>query len=251
MNSNRINRWKLFWVPLLVFLAGVIPVGCSDDNEELSENQYGYVQFKLYKSASYEEGTNQPEAPDTRAQLDKLSDAQKVEIEMLYNGMSIIQTLVLNAYNETNAEYGMRSDKLKMLTGDYRIVSYKLYDKLDNVITSIAADESETFTVVSRGLTVKDLLVDAKERGSLTFKLEKTGLGTRAQGAYLFSSIKVIDVTVVNTFTHTPIEFKDLKVTYKEESVENQNPDDADDKYMEIGTHGVTLLYGYLPESIG
>ena len=45
---------------------------------------------------------------------------------MQYNGKSITQTLVLNAYNEENAEYGMRSDKLQLLVGDYKIVSYKL-----------------------------------------------------------------------------------------------------------------------------
>ena len=67
--------------------------------------QYGYVQFKLYKSSSYtQEEKTRTDAVSTRASgLDKLIDAQKVEIEMQHNGMSITQTLVLNAYNVNNA----------------------------------------------------------------------------------------------------------------------------------------------------
>ena len=33
-------------------------MGCSDDNDELQQSQYGYVQFKLYKSASYSDGVD-------------------------------------------------------------------------------------------------------------------------------------------------------------------------------------------------
>ena len=68
-----------------------------------------------------------------------MGDVQKVEIEMQYNGKSITQTLVLNAYNESNAEYGMRSDKLQLLVGDYKIIGYKLLDKLDKVVISISS----------------------------------------------------------------------------------------------------------------
>lgn len=35
--------------------------------------------------------------------------------------------------------------------------------------------------VVSQGLTVKDLTVDAQTRGTVTFKLTKDGLSTRAK----------------------------------------------------------------------
>ncbi|WP_289288099.1 DUF4458 domain-containing protein, partial [uncultured Duncaniella sp.] len=139
MNSKRTTYWKLFLIPLFTMLFGMVTGGCSDDKEELQGSQYGYVQFKLYKSASYAKGGT------TRAgDLNKLGEAQKVEIEMLYNGASITQTLILNAYNESNAEYGMRSDKLQLLVGDYKVVGYKLLDKLDEVITSISASSDET-----------------------------------------------------------------------------------------------------------
>lgn len=232
MNLKRTTYWKLFFLPLFAMLFGMVPGGCSDDKEELQGSQYGYVQFKLYKAASYQqEGT-------TRASLSLLGNAQKVEVEMQYNGTSITQTLVLNAYNEANAEYGVRSDKLQLLVGEYKIVGYKLLDKLDEVITSVSVTSDETFTVVSRGLTVKDLTVDVQSRGTVTFKLAKTGLpATRATGdnSYLFSDINLIDITVINTFSRETTTFKKLKVTYKEEYEEHQNPDNPDDKYMDIG----------------
>lgn len=248
MNSQKIIKGKLFLAVLVTMLCGMVAGGCSDDKDELEGKQYGYVQFKLYKSSSYtQEEKTRTDAVSTRASgLDKLIDAQKVEIEMQHNGMSITQTLVLNAYNENNAEYGMRSEKLKLLTGSYKIIGYKLFDKLDEVITGISTGEDETFEVVSRGLTTKDLVTDSQTRGTVTFKLVKDGLATRAAGNpdidYLFSDIKIIDVTVTNTFTRVPVTIKNLKVSYKEEYEEHPNPDYTDDsnqhkdKYKDIGT---------------
>lgn len=99
---------------------------------------------------------------------------------------------------------------------------------------------------VSRGLTTKDLVTDSQTRGTVTFKLVKDGLSTRAAGDpdidYLFSDIKIIDVTVTNTFTRVPVTIKNLKVSYKEEYEEHPNPDYTDDsnqhkdKYKDIGT---------------
>ena len=241
MNSKRTINWKLFLVPLFTMLFGMVMGGCSDDKDELQGSQYGYVQFKIYKSASYvQEEENQSNTTTRATTLSKLGDVQKVEIEMQYNGKSITQTLVLNAYNESNAEYGMRSDKLQLLVGDYKIIGYKLLDKLDKVVISISASDNETFSVISQGLTIKDLTADVHARGSVTFKLIKDGLTTRAslddEKEYLFSNIAIIDVTVTNTFTRVPTTIKGLKVKYKEESIEHQNPDNADDKYMDIGT---------------
>ena len=75
----------------------------------------------------------------------------------------------------------MRSEKLKLLTGSYKIIGYKLFDKLDEVITGISTGEDETFEVVSRGLTTKDLVTDSQTRGTVTFKLVKDGLATRVR----------------------------------------------------------------------
>ena len=104
----------LFFVPLIVsLLAMTVVTGCSDDDEPL-QSTYGYVQSKLLKSASMDKGTTTRAVTD---KLDKLSDAQKVKVVMQYNGSTITQTLLLDSYNAENAEFGLRSDKLKLLTG--------------------------------------------------------------------------------------------------------------------------------------
>lgn len=258
MNCKK-KLWNLFLLPLIAVLCGAVMGGCSDDDEELQQSQYGYVQFKLYKEASYAGDGTEEDAQASRASMDKLADAQKIEVEMQYEGTSITQTLVLNAYNESNAEYGMRSDKLQLVVGDYKIVGYRLLNKLDEVIVGVPADADNSFTIVAGGLTVKDLTVDSQPRGTVTFKLIKDGL-TRAAGdeGYPFSSIALIDVTVTNTFTQVTHKFDKLKVTYEEgyeESVSEENPDDLYKKvatarcdsavWLETGTYQVTSYTTY------
>ncbi len=230
MNLHKL--YSIFFLPLIVsLLTIVVAAGCSDDDEAL-QSQYGYVQFKLYKSTSFDKGTVTRSVTD---KLESLSSAQKIMVVMTHNGTTVSQTLPLNAYNANNAEYGLRSDKLQLLAGTYKIIGYYLYDKLDKVLLAGPAGEDNEFTVVSGGLQEQTLTVDAVSRGTVTFKLTKEGLSTRAAGEYLFSNIRFIDVTVMNTFTRVTTGLKGMKVTYEEDSKENQNPDNVNDKYMDIG----------------
>lgn len=230
MNLHKL--YSIFFLPLIVsLLTIVVATGCSDDDEAL-QSQYGYVQFKLYKSTSFDKGTVTRSVTD---KLESLSSAQKIMVVMTHNGTTVSQTLPLNAYNANNAEYGLRSDKLQLLAGTYKIIGYYLYDKLDKVLLVGPAGEDNEFTVVSGGLQEQTLTVDAVSRGTVTFKLTKEGLSTRAAGEYLFSNIRFIDVTVMNTFTRVTTGLKGMKVTYEEDSKENQNPDNVNDKYMDIG----------------
>ena len=227
MNLHKL--YSIFFLPLIVsLLTIVVATGCSDDDEAL-QSQYGYVQFKLYKSTSFDKGTVTRSVTD---KLESLSSAQKIMVVMTHNGTTVSQTLPLNAYNANNAEYGLRSDKLQLLAGTYKIIGYYLYDKLDKVLLAGPAGEDNEFTVVSGGLQEQTLTVDAVSRGTVTFKLTKEGLSTRAAGEYLFSNIRFIDV---NTFTRVTTGLKGMKVTYEEDSKENQNPDNVNDKYMDIG----------------
>lgn len=229
MNLHKL--YSIFFLPLIVCLMTmVVATGCSDDDEVL-QSQYGYVQFKLYKSASFEKGTT------TRVtdKLESISSVQKIKIVMTHNGTTVSQTLPMNSYNANNAEYGLRSDKLQLLAGTYKIVGYYLYDNLDKVILAGPAGEDNVLTVTSGGLHEKALVVDAVPRGTVTFKLTKEGLNTRAAGEYLFSNIRIVDVTVMNTFNRVTTELKGMKVNYEEGSKENQNPDNPYDKYMDIG----------------
>lgn len=126
------NLQKLYSIYLLPLIVSILTIGlvtgCSDDDEAL-QSQYGYVQFRLFKSASFEGAT-------TRAtdKLESLSSAQKIKVVMEHNGTTVSQTLPLNAYNENNAEYGMRSEKLQLVVGTYKVISYYLYDKRDSVV---------------------------------------------------------------------------------------------------------------------
>ena len=233
MNLQKL--YSIFFLPLIIgLLTMVVVTGCSDDDDEL-QTQYGYVQFKVYKSTSYKEGTT------TRGtdKLDSLFMAQKIMVVMNYNGTTVSQTLPLNAYNTDNAEYGLRSDKLQLLAGTYKVIGYYLYDKLDRVLLAGPGGDNDEFVIISGGLREQALTVDAVPRGTVTFKLSKEGLRdittTRASGEYLFSNIRIIDVTVMNTFTRVTKELKGMKVTYEEGSKEHQNPTNPNDKYMDIG----------------
>ena len=68
--------------------------GCSDDDDELQQTAFGYVQFKIYKSASVAIKGTETRGTDM---LDKLNDAKKIKVVMLYDGNTIEQTLMLTA----------------------------------------------------------------------------------------------------------------------------------------------------------
>ena len=202
---------------------------CSDDETEGWDGTYGYVQFKVNKSVS---------TRATRAaaldKLEKLDDAKKIKVVMEHNGTTVSQTLVLNSYNAENAEYGLSSEKLQLASGTYTIIGFYLYDAVDEEL--LASSAGETFTVVGGGMTVQDLTVQTVERGKVKFNLVKEWEKTRAANQeYLFSNIRLVDISVTNLFTRETVTFPNVKVTYEEDSKENQNPDNADDKYMDIG----------------
>jgi cell division inhibitor SepF len=110
--------------------------------------------------------------------LDYLSDAHKVKVLMRRGTSSIEQTLVLHAYSAENAAYGLRSDKLQLLAGDYAVVGYTLYDNLDREIgtTNVASQ----FTVVPDGLIYHNLSVEVTPRGKASFRLVKPESFTEA-----------------------------------------------------------------------
>ena len=86
--------YSLFVLPLLVSLLTIVVVsGCSDDDEEILQSQYGYVQFKLYKDASFgKEGTTR-----VADKLETLSTAQKIKVVMVLNVSTVSETLTLNS----------------------------------------------------------------------------------------------------------------------------------------------------------
>lgn len=228
---NIFTKYSKVFLLLVVAMLTMAVTSCSEDTLERWDGTYGYVQFMLSKKVS---------SRATRAaavdKLEKLGDAKKIKVVMEHDGTNVSQTLTLNAYNEENAEYGLKSEKLELASGTYTIIGFYLYDGVDEEL--IASSAGETFIVQGGGLTVQDLMVETVERGKVQFDLVKQWAETRASKdpEYLFSNIRLIDVSVTNLFTHETHTIANLKVKYKEGSKEHQNPDNADDKYMDVAT---------------
>ena len=133
----------------------------------------------------------------------------------------ILVHLTLSAADKESAEYGMRSDKLKLLTGEYEIARFTLFDSNDEELYNGNAADTR-LTVVSGGLTTHDLTVNVLPRGSVRFTLTKDMSGfnpparTRSDipRQYIFEEIGKFDVTVKNTETNNLVTFEQLPVTF-------------------------------------
>ncbi len=211
---------KLAVTALFSVLLAVIFSGCTKEDPVGAEQDYGYIQFKLYKAASYE-GVD---AASTRAvvdQLDYLSQACKVKVTLEYGETTIAQTLPVSAADAEAAEYGMRSDKMKLLAGEYSVKLFSLYDANDELLYNGADTLNPSIVVVPGGLTMHDLLVNVKPRGKVRFTLVKdvdadfpNAPEVEAQAVnreYTFDEIRTFDITVENVLTNQRITFEDLK----------------------------------------
>lgn len=210
---------------VIAVILGFILAGCARvEQPDYREKDYGYVQFKIYKEASY---------PGTKAtQLDYLADVAKLKVTLRFEDNLISQTLVMGAASDAAAEYGLRSDKLKLLSGEYQVVTYTLYNKVDEPVYEATPSEGHSaFSIMAGGLSVHDLLADVVERGKVKFSIIKdmsdfkdtpqTKAGDRE---YTFDEIEYLTVSVktgntVTQFEMLPAEFS---VHFKE------NDDDTD-----------------------
>lgn len=229
------------WMALAVV---AMAVGCATPNDEVGlDDGYGYVQFKLYKKASYvapAEGTR----AEIVEQLEWLADAYKVKVTLEYGDTTIAQTLTLSGGDGESAEWGLRSDKLKLLTGDYRLITYSLYNAEDELIYNDTPDGDSTFSVVSGGMVIHDVTVDVVARGKVGFTLVKdmdAFEGTRAVArTYTFDEIKNINLTVENKFTGTSTTFEKLPCRFVHEF---DHSDDVEDGYKTSYIECDTLLW--------
>ena len=213
---------KLFRINILHILAclSLLAVSSCAVEEEMDyrEKDYGYVQFKLYKEASYEA---------TKAiveELDYLSQVSKVTVTLEYGESRISQTLVVSASSDEAAEYGMRSDKLKLLAGEYRLMKFTLYDKLDQELYE-ATPSGANFAVVEGGLTSHDILVNVTPRGKVRFSLVKDIVTKAATREYTFDEISEIDIEVRNTSTGAKTLFEELPADFSVHFTEDNDED--------------------------
>ena len=196
----------------LLLLATTALVGCEQQNDELNA-EYGYVQFKLVKASQLDD--------QTRAEkLDWLSDACKIKVVMQLDGSTITQTLNVSSYDNESAEWGLWSEKLRLMVGQYEVIGFNIYDNLDNEILS--GDNQGSFTILHNGMATKTIGVETVKRGMVTFALLKAFETTRytVESDFQFSSIAAADITVKNKFNNRQTTFKALPATYYETFVE-------------------------------
>lgn len=164
------KRFILMTLSASLAAVSLLLSGCV--REELPDNRdlsYGYVQFKLYKEASYGKATKA--VGDYK--LDSLSQAGKINVVLSNSeGLTISQTLTLSAADDAAAEFGMRSSKLRLLQGEYEIASYLLYDHLDNEIGGRVA-VAGNLVVTPGALEIFDLTASVAPRGMIRFNLSK------------------------------------------------------------------------------
>ena len=197
---------KQFITQLLILLATLAFVGCERGGDNTA-TEYGYVQFKLVKAATMD-------ATRTTTPLDKLGDAKKIEIVIQHNGATISQTLPLSSYDADSAEWGLYSEKLRLLAGDYTFIGFRLYDNLDKELYS--GNLADKFSIVCNGLTQHTVGVECVERGTISFVLKKE-FDTRAEGSYPFKNIRSVDIIVKDKFTGVKTTLRGLDVEHREE----------------------------------
>ena len=204
-------------------------MGCSEDKPiDNREPNYGYVQFRLFKAPSYDEGSRA-----VRPTLDYLSEAYKVKVTLAYGETTLAQTINLSASDAESAEFGLRSDKLKLLTGRYDVVTVSLYDATDELIYNGAPAGECSVEVREGGLEVVDLTVNVTPRGAVRFSLTKdlSSLeGTRAaEREYTFDEIRRASITVQNKMSNVRTSFDKLQCKF---SVHFDESDAEEDGYQ-------------------
>lgn len=193
----------------MLLVVATLVAGCSKSDDNMLNADYGYVQFKVVKSTAMQESATR--ATDA---LEWLSEAHKIAVVMQHDGSTITQTLPLSSYDKESAEWGLYSEKLRLMVGEYSIIGIYLYNNLDNEL--IAGGNQGSFMVEHGGLVVKHIGVDVVERGKVSFSLTKEF--TRSdEESYPFTSIRSIDISVRNRFSGKSTTFEGLTVNLVEE----------------------------------
>lgn len=141
---------------------------CKEDNVVVDTDGYGYIQISLKKA-----GTR---AVSEGNALEYLADAKKVKLSLRQGGRTIEQTLNLFAPDKESAEYGLTSENLKILAGEYTISSYAIYGDYKNgdmaeVLQVCQPEQPIRFTIRQGEITRQRLDVHAKEYGKFSAQL--------------------------------------------------------------------------------
>ncbi len=224
---NKTMKQFKYMYAIAVILASLFVVGCSEHDEvDNRDHDYGYVQFKLYNEASAEQLSRGVQTP-----LTQLSEAKKIKVAMLYEGTTISQTLNLQPISEEAAAYGLRTDKLKLLTGKYEVLTFTLYNVDEEEIYSGAPHADRNLEVVMGGLSMYDLQVAVTPRGMASFTLTKdlSALSRAAEREYTFDEIAYATLTVEHLASQTKSRLEKLPAEF---SIHFDETDDVEDGYQ-------------------
>ncbi|MEG1616222.1 MAG: DUF4458 domain-containing protein [Bacteroidales bacterium] len=158
-----------------VLVSLLLATGCSDDKDLPASSQFGYLQLKLQKKM-------QTFALTGGSELENLGDAKKIQIDLLYNNKQLTQTLNVASVSSEAAEFGLTSETIQLLPGEYTITGYKIYGEyIEGVTPGDKApilqegepDETTRFLIVASEIRVVNLDIVAQLRGQLSLILNK------------------------------------------------------------------------------
>ena len=150
---------------VIALLSWVAVAACSDDNEVETVGGKGYFQLRL----------STMDAVATRA-IGDMSNAKKVMVTLDCNGLSVVQTLNLQAV--TGAEgSGLSTETLELAPGGYKLTGYVVYGSVKpgkeqpDELLQAYPESNNDFEIVSGHLTELELTVNATTRGNVCFNL--------------------------------------------------------------------------------
>lgn len=164
-------------IPLIIGLLACIFMmpACTDDNELGKDNQsFGYIQLRISKAQS--------KAITGGSELENLKDAKKVQVDLLIDNRQVSQTLNLLSVSDEAAEFGLTSESMQLLTGDYTLTAYRIYGEYKEGVTGGDSapvlqegepDEPTYFSVEENKMTTVKLDVVAQLKGKLSLFIGK------------------------------------------------------------------------------
>lgn len=225
-----------------ILMAIALLSSCSTNDELAPDTDgYGYIQVNLAKTG-------------TRAMtegniLDFLAEAKKVKLQLRQGEKTIEQTLNLYAASTEGAEYGLSSENLKLMAGQYSILSYAIYGDyksgdMAEVLQVCQPDAPITLTIKAGELTRQRLDVYAKEYGKFSSRLIRVEPDVETRAAANYSSLyNFADIDSVQIVFQRNVS----GVVYREDRKVKAVPGESDrpvfnteDLQLEVGDYTIT-----------
>lgn len=214
---------------------------CKSNEDVLPEDQgYGYLQIQLGKELTRSITSGEP--------LEYLAKARKLKVTLVRDNRTISQTLNLLSSSsfEEAAEYGLKTEKLQIMAGEYKLTGYQIYGDA-GALLQVADVDNQSVKVESSHLTLLPVNVAAILRGRLTIVLDKnreallpavpknlmpektlSSRGMRAAKAnvapaadvqYVYENIKSVSLVLRNKVTGAEIQHNGIKVELNAEGL--------------------------------